>query len=134
MSPHSWLRTTSSLRSWSTWLSGPASRCVATRPHAPPAQPPPAHPTRHSPVQQEDEITHNLIAWLVYLAKQVATVSTRKKGRVGVGNKQRGDMEAHTHWNKGIASALKFMSDPLKCPTRSPMVLELQGKKRKFCG
>ena len=75
------------------------------------------------------DVTPYLVAWLVYLAKQVATVAKRKKGRARVSEKVRGDFESHTHWNKGIASALKFMRDPHNCPTRSPMVRGIQKKR-----
>ena len=64
------------------------------------------------------------------MAKQVATVSVRKKGRKGVSTRVRGDLESHSHWNKGIASALKFMRNPEQCPTSSPLVLSIQKKRR----
>ena len=51
----------------------------------------------------------------VYLAKQVATVSKRKRGRVGVSTRVRGDLESHNHWNKGISSALRFMRAMQTC-------------------
>ena len=75
-------------------------------------------------------VTPYLVAWLVYLAKQVATVSKRKRGRVGVSTRVRSDLESHNHWNKGIASALKFMRDPDQSPTSSPLVLSIQKKRR----
>ena len=60
----------------------------------------------------------------------MAPVSKRKRGRVGVSTRVRGDLESHDHWNKGIASALKFMRNPDVCPTSSPLVLSVQKKRR----
>lgn len=97
---------------------------ASLRPSSHPAPPP------SPPLSQYDRVTPNLVAWLVYLAKQVATVSKRKRWRVGVSTRVRGDLESHNHWNKGISSVLRFMSDADLCPTSSPLILSIQKRRR----
>jgi len=81
------------------------------------------------PVPQVEEVTPHLVAFLAYIAGQVANVATRTRGWNR--GKQRGDIDDHTQWDAGIGTALRFMKNRSKCPTRSPMVLPIQKKKKR---
>ena len=74
---------------------------------------------------ETDEITSYLVAFLAFIADQIASVGLRKRGK-GHGERARGDINNHDDWNGGIAQALKFMRDAERCPTRSKLISALQ--------
>ena len=78
---------------------------------------------------ETDDITSYLVAFLAYIADQVASVGPRKRGK-GHGERVRGDIADHDTWNGGIAHAHKFMRDAAKCPTRSKLISAIQKAQR----
>ena len=72
-----------------------------------------------------DDVKPGLIAFLAFIADQVASADVRAKGR-GTGTVVQGDLENHTMWNAGIKRSLKFMKSRARCPTRSPIVKRIQ--------
>ena len=74
---------------------------------------------------ETDDITSYLVAFLAYIADQIASVGLRKRGK-GHGERARGDINNHDDWNGGIVQALKFMRDAERCPTRSKLISALQ--------
>ena len=75
-------------------------------------------------------VSTNLVAFLAYIAGQIASTSTRARGR-HVGDLVHGDLADHTNWDAGIKSALRFMKDRTKCPTRCALVSAIQKKKKR---
>ena len=87
-------------------------------------------PTPPLPSYQPNDVTPNLVAFLLYVSGQIVGTSIRKKGHNRVNELVQGDMEAHTHWDAGISKALKFMKSSAKCPTVHPLIKSIQkGKK-----
>ena len=76
------------------------------------------------------KITPNLVAFLAYIANQIAGVEKRTRGRYSDGHPLvQGDLSDHGEWNMGIHKALKFMQDRKACPTRSILISAIQKKR-----
>jgi hypothetical protein len=84
---------------------------------------------RASP-RQPNDISPNLVAFLAFIAGQIASVSPRKRGW-HKGAKIQGDLADHGTWDAGIASALRFMKDRSKCRTHAHLVKAIQKETKK---
>jgi hypothetical protein len=84
---------------------------------------------RASP-RQPNDISPNLVAFLAYIAGQIADVTKRSRGW-RKGDKVRGDLADHGAWDAGIASALRFMKNRSKCRTHAHLVKAIQKKTKK---
>ena len=83
-------------------------------------------------VEQREEIDPNLVAFCAFVAGPIASVSRRKKGHLEFLKKEvAGDLPPHTEWKKGINKALKFMANRTQCPSRHPMILDLQARQQR---
>ena len=76
-----------------------------------------------------ESISAHFVAWLAYMARQVATVKIRERGRKLVGQPVRGDLEEHSLWNAGVKQAYAFMQDRDKCPTDALLVSRIQRRR-----
>jgi len=79
---------------------------------------------------EPNDISPNLVAFLAFMAGQIACVTTRSRGRKA-GLKVQGDLNDHGSWDAGITSALRFMKDRSKCRTHAHLVKAIQKKAKK---
>ena len=78
---------------------------------------------------QKEHLKPALVAFAAYIAGQVASTSTRKRGRTHLKKEVQGDLNNHDEWNDGIARALRWMRDRAACPMRDALLVPMQAKK-----